>query len=86
MPERAVRLIIGARVAARSGEPSPRRRLQRVVTSAGGTRCAACGEWHPARDVTVELVVPIRDGGADEPDNLSAVCDGCRLGALTGAV
>jgi hypothetical protein len=85
MDERVVRLIIGARTAARSAEQSPRRRMQLMVASAGGARCFACGDWHPARDITVDLIVPVRDGGVDEPSNLSAVCDGCRLGARVGA-
>lgn len=49
------------------------RRLSQQVTSRDGA-CVRCGSTHR---LSAHHVIPRRDGGPDEPDNLVSLCVSC---------
>ncbi|MGW0523064.1 HNH endonuclease [Crossiella sp. NPDC003009] len=59
------------------GRESARRAARRIVNQAGGATCVTCRGWHPALVIRIDHVVPLADGGRDEPGNVQVLCMEC---------
>lgn len=59
----------------RPGSTSAWRRVRAQVLKRDGYRCRLCG----APATHVDHIVPVREGGTDEPVNLPALCERCNL-------
>lgn len=58
------------------------RRLRRAVLDRDAWRCRRCGG---AGRLDVHHVVPVADGGTDDPANLEAICRDCHVALHQGA-
>jgi hypothetical protein len=74
--------------AGRVGSPETRRPRRRLsprtryeVLSQGGQRCAACGNG-PANGYLIEVdhIIPVSEGGTNDPENLQVLCWQCNRG------
>lgn len=67
-----------------SRPPRPRSgvtpRVRFAVLESAGFTCRYCGAMAPAVRLVVDHVVPVADGGSDDPDNLVAACVECNAG------
>ncbi len=52
-------------------------RLRRRINTLGMWRCAQCQAHWYAKDLTVDHVAPLVDGGLDVDDNVQALCPRC---------
>lgn len=73
----------------RTVAPSPRQKIERdiraLVWSKSGGRCWYCGtQTNPFDDFRVDHVVPVADGGTNDPANLAPACHPCN--AAKGAM
>ena len=62
----------------RGGSTRQRRRTRAVVMIRDGHRCQLCGA--PATDV--DHVLPVSEGGRDDPSNLRALCAHCNRSSV----
>jgi predicted HNH restriction endonuclease len=51
--------------------------IRSLVISRDNRTCTSCEKTFPAKDLTVHHVVPRREGGSDELDNLVTLCPPC---------
>lgn len=51
--------------------------MRRAINRAGIGVCAHCRGTHSARAIEIDHVLPLEDGGLDEPANLQPLCHGC---------
>lgn len=57
------------------------RRLRWLILERDGHRCVYCGAGPiNGAQLTIDHVIPVIDGGTDDPDNLVTACDECNEG------
>ena len=69
---------------ARRGSPSPRERF--ALLQSAGFRCHYCGRTAAETGLHIDHVVPLAQGGTNDPGNLVVACKDCNLGKATTAV
>lgn len=50
--------------------------LRRMVLERDGYKCSQCNS---RRRLEVDHIVPVDDGGTDDPDNLQTLCRNCHI-------
>ena len=51
--------------------------IKRAIYERQNRLCAYCGDYRAFRTMTVDHIIPISKGGADEPENMQCVCKKC---------
>jgi len=51
--------------------------LSRRIRQVGSAQCSGCLMGYRAKDMRVDHIVPLIDGGLDSPDNVQVLCRWC---------
>jgi hypothetical protein len=56
------------------------KRVRFLILERDGFRCRYCGATPDVAELVIDHVIPVADGGSDEPDNLATACGDCNAG------
>ncbi len=59
------------------GRQRKRSRLRKILVGRDGEECMRCRHSFMRSALTIDHIIPRRDGGSDDPDNLQLLCEKC---------